>query len=220
MATDVETVLFLPGLGAGKDPWAAQLGALPAGLTGLAPDIPGLDQAATPGEFTLAGAARGLRDLLDERGIERAHVCGLSLGAMTATRLALDFPDRVASLVLSGSQVRPHPALMLIQRTIVRMLPERTAAGMDLTKAQWLGALRVVADMDFRSALPTIQAPTLVLCGSRDVANIPAARELAARIPHAELRIVPRAGHPWNVQFPELFSRTIAGFYEGPARNG
>lgn len=220
MATDVETVLFLPGLGAGKDPWAAQLGALPAGLTGLAPEIPGLDRAATPGEFTLPDAARGLRDLLDERGIERAHVCGLSLGAMTATRLALDFPDRVASLVLSGSQVRPHPALMLIQRTVVRMLPERTAAGMDLTKAQWLGALRVVADTDFRSALPTIQAPTLVLCGSRDVANIPAARELAARIPHAELRIVPGAGHPWNVQYPELFSRTIADFYEGPARNG
>lgn len=220
MATDVETVLFLPGLGAGKDPWAAQLGALPAGLTGLAPEIPGLDRAATPGAFTLADAVRGLRDLLDERGIERTHVCGLSLGAMTATRLALDFPERVASLVLSGSQVRPHPTLMLIQRTIVRMLPERTAAGMDLTKAQWLGALRVVADTDFRAALPTIQAPTLVLCGSRDVANLPAARELAARIPHAELRIVPRAGHPWNIQFPELFSRTIAGFYEELARNG
>ena len=214
MAADVDTVLFLPGLGARKDPWAAQLGALPAGLTGLAPEIPGLDRAATPGAFTLAGAARELCDLLDERGIERAHVCGLSLGAMTATRLALDFPDRVASLVLSGSQVRPHPALMLIQRGVVRMLPERTAAGMDMTKAQWLGALRVIADADFRAGLPSIQAPTLVLCGSRDVANIPAARELAARIPGAELRIVPRAGHPWNVQFPALFSQTIAEFYE------
>jgi 3-oxoadipate enol-lactonase len=220
MAIDVDTVLFLPGLGAGKDPWAAQLGALPAGLTGLAPEIPGLDRAATPGAFTLADAARELRDLLDERGIERVHVCGLSLGAMTATRLALDFPDRVASLVLSGSQVRPHPALMLIQRGIVRMLPERTAAGMAMTKAQWLGALRVVADADFRAGLPSIQAPTLVLCGSRDVANIPAARELAARIPGAELRIVPRAGHPWNVQFPELFSRTIADFYERLTRDG
>ncbi|MFJ3406433.1 alpha/beta fold hydrolase [Promicromonospora sp. NPDC090134] len=219
MATDVDTVLFLPGLGAGKDPWAAQLGALPAGLTGLAPEIPGLDRAATPGAFTLADAARELCDLLDERGIERAHVCGLSLGAMTATRLALDFPDRVASLVLSGSQVRPHPALMLIQRGVVRMLPERTAAGMDMTKAQWLGALRVVADADFRAGLPSIQAPTLVLCGSRDVANIPAARELAAGIPGAELRIVPRAGHPWNVQFPALFSRTIAEFYERLSRD-
>jgi 3-oxoadipate enol-lactonase len=45
-----------------------------------------------------------------------------------------------------------------------------------------------------------------------DRRNIPAAREIAA-LPHAELRIVPRVGHPWNRQEPELFSRTIAEFY-------
>lgn len=220
MTTDTKTVLFLPGLGAGTDSWDAQLSALPEGFVGLAPDIPGLDRAATPGVFTLAGAALALRDLLDAQGVERAHVCGLSLGAMTATQLALDFPERIASLVLSGSQVRPHPALMAVQRTIVQMLPESTASGMAMTKAQWLGALRVVADADFRGRLASIHTPTLVLCGSRDVANLPAARELAATIPHAELRIVPRAGHPWNVQLPELFSQTIAEFYERLPQDG
>lgn len=215
MATDVETVLFLPGLGAGIDPWKAQLRALPGGFTALAPEIPGLAEAATPGSFTFAGAARALRDLLDDHGIERAHVCGLSLGAMTATQLVLDFPERVASLVLSGSQVRPHPALMTILRTTVRMLPESHAVRMGMTKAMWLGALRVVADVNFRGRLASIQAPTLVLCGSRDIANLAPARELAASIPNAELRIVPGAGHPWNVERPELFSRTIADFYAG-----
>ncbi|WP_369375184.1 alpha/beta fold hydrolase [Promicromonospora sp. Populi] len=213
MAADDKTVLFLPGLGAGVDPWAAQLGALPAGFTGLAPEIPGLSEAATPGRFTFAGAALALRDLLDEHGIERAHVCGLSLGGMTATQLALDFPERIASLVLSGSQVRPHPALMAILRTVVRVLPESHAERMGMTKAMWLGALRVVADLNFRGRLGSIQVPTLVLCGSLDVVNILPARELAAGIPNAELRIVPRAGHPWNVERPELFSQTIADFY-------
>ncbi|MFD2792831.1 alpha/beta fold hydrolase [Promicromonospora vindobonensis] len=213
MTTTIETVLFLPGLGAGVDPWEAQLGALPAGFTGLAPEIPGLDHAATPGAFTFAGASEALRDLLDERGLERVHVCGLSLGAMTATQIALDHPERVASLVLSGSQVRPHPALMSVQRTIVRMFPERTAQKMAMTKAQWLGALQVIADVNFRGRLGSIEAPTLVLCGSRDIANVPAAREIAAAMPNAELRIVPRAGHPWNRQFPELFSQTIGDFY-------
>lgn len=220
MATEVETVLFLPGLGAGKDPWDAQLRALPTGFTGLAPEIPGLDLAATPGEFTIEGAATALRDLLDDRGLDRVHVCGLSLGAMVATQLAVEAPERVASLVLSGTQVRPHPALMAVQRTIVRMLPENTAQGMALTKAQWLGALQVVAGVNFRGRLERITAPTLVLCGSRDVANIPAAREIAAAVPGAELRIVPRAGHPWNRQFPELFSRTIGDFYTGLTTEG
>jgi 3-oxoadipate enol-lactonase len=220
MTADVQTVLFLPGLGAGAGWWDAQVSALPDGFVGLTPDIPGLAQAATPGAFTFAGAARALRDFLDEHGVERAHVCGLSLGAMTATQLAADFPERVASLVLSGSQVRPHPALMLVQRQIIRMLPESTAVGMSMTKAQWLGALRVVADLNFRGRLASIQAPTLILCGSRDFASIPASRELAATIPNAELRIVPRVGHPWNQQEPELFSRTIAEFYARLSTDG
>ncbi|MFC6509886.1 alpha/beta fold hydrolase [Promicromonospora citrea] len=213
MPPAADTVLFLPDLGAGPDSWAAQLRALPEWMTGLAPEIPGLDRAGTPGAFTFPGAAAGLRDLLDERRIERVHVCGLSLGAMTATQLALDFPERVASLVLSGSQVAPHPALMTVQRAVIRLLPESTAAGMGLTKAQWLGALRVVADADFRPGLASIQAPVLVLCGARDVANLPAARELAATLPDAELQIVPRAGHTWNVELPDLFSRTVATFW-------
>ena len=33
-------------------------------------------------------------------------------------------------------------------------------------------------------------------------------------IPGAGLQIIPGAGHPWNVQLPELLSRTIGGFYE------
>jgi 3-oxoadipate enol-lactonase len=91
---------------------------------------------------------------------------------------------------------------------------------MSMTKAQWLGALRVVADLNFRGRLASIQAPTLILCGSRDFASIPASRELAATIPNAELRIVPRVGHPWNQQEPELFSRTIAEFYARLSTDG
>ena len=45
---------------------------------------------------------------LQDRGIDRMHLCGLSLGAMIATRFAIDHPQRVASLILSGSQVHPN----------------------------------------------------------------------------------------------------------------
>jgi 4,5:9,10-diseco-3-hydroxy-5,9,17-trioxoandrosta-1(10),2-diene-4-oate hydrolase len=47
-------------------------------------------------------AAEALASLLDHLGIERVHVIGNSLGGGTAVRFALDYPDRVARLVLMG----------------------------------------------------------------------------------------------------------------------
>jgi pimeloyl-ACP methyl ester carboxylesterase len=60
------------------------------------------------GDDLVADAAR----VLDGYGIARAHVVGVSMGGALAQVLALDFPDRVASLVLMGtSPAGPAPDL-------------------------------------------------------------------------------------------------------------
>ncbi|HLU56662.1 MAG TPA: alpha/beta fold hydrolase [Pseudonocardia sp.] len=215
--TGEQLVVFLHALGAWPDSWEHQIRSLPDGFAGIAPPIPGVAEAGQ-GPYDLAAAARGLLTVLDEHGAERAHLCGLSLGAMVATHLALDHPHRVASLVLSGSQVAPNPAVMAVQRTVVRLLPRRVATGLGLTKAGWLAVLRAVADTDFRPRLHEIAVPALVLCGSRDVANLPAARQLAAAIPGAELQVIRGAGHTWNVQMPDRFSAVVGDFYRRLAR--
>ena len=50
--------------------------------------------------FTFAATA--LKDLLDELGIDQAHLVGNSLGGGTAVRFALDNPERAGRLVLMG----------------------------------------------------------------------------------------------------------------------
>jgi pimeloyl-ACP methyl ester carboxylesterase len=56
-----------------------------------------------PARFSFQRWALDLKTVLDQLGIRRAHVGGLSLGAGIATRFALRFPSRVRSLVVTNS---------------------------------------------------------------------------------------------------------------------
>lgn len=59
----------------------------------------------------LARHAADCRALLDALGIERAHVVGHSFGGCVALQLALDAPERVASLVLLEPSVLVEPGV-------------------------------------------------------------------------------------------------------------
>ncbi|RCS62122.1 alpha/beta fold hydrolase [Microbacterium sp. JB110] len=207
-----QTVVFLHGIGAGPQSWDAQLSALPAGMAGVAVQLPGLRDGDTA-TFSLPAAARAVRDELDKRDAQVAHLCGLSLGAMVATWFALDYPERVASLVISGGQVHPNPVLMGVHGAIMRVLPSRMVTAPGMSKKPLLGVLDTIRRVDFRGELARIAAPTLVLCGSKDRPNLPAARQLAVGIPGAQLQIVPGAGHEWNTQMPDEFSARLGMFY-------
>lgn len=211
-----EQVVFLHGVGAGPDSWQRQLTELPPGFRGSAVPIAGLSDVAAPGEdptFTVDQAAAEVVAALDRDGIDRAHVCGLSLGAIVALRIALDHPDRVASLVLSGGQVHPPRVLMALQSAIIRILPAPLVVPEGMTRARFLGVLDAAGRADFRADLTAITVPTLVLCGSRDRPNLPAARALAAGIPGARLRVLIGGGHELNTDMPEAFSAELAAFW-------
>jgi 3-oxoadipate enol-lactonase len=44
--------------------------------------------------------------------------------------------------------------------------------------------------------------------------ELQAAQELADSMPHAELQIIPEAGHIWNLERPELFTQTVIDFVQ------
>lgn len=79
------------------------------------------------------------------------------------------------------------------------------------------GAADVFRPEQTRAALAGLEAPTLVVAGEYDVNTPPvAAAELAAIVPHAELAVLPRAGHyPWRDD-PEAFA-ALASRFIGPA---
>jgi pimeloyl-ACP methyl ester carboxylesterase len=64
--------------------------------------------APSPAAYAYVDLARDLGDLLDALGIERAFLAGVSMGAHTALRFALDHPARVAGLALITPAYQPE----------------------------------------------------------------------------------------------------------------
>lgn len=98
-----DVVLFLHGVGGGHESWAPQLDTFSGNFCAAAWDMPGYGQSAPLGGMTFPALADSLLRLLDDRGWDRVHLVGHSMGGMVAQELAAGHQDRLASLVLSAT---------------------------------------------------------------------------------------------------------------------
>ena len=98
-------VVLVHGHGADLRLWDLQVPALvEAGYRVIRYDVRGHGRSTVaPTGYTWQNYALDLRGLLDRVAVPRAHVVGLSMGGGIALQFALDFPDRVSSLVLVDS---------------------------------------------------------------------------------------------------------------------
>ncbi|WP_281964825.1 alpha/beta fold hydrolase [Serinicoccus marinus] len=210
---DPAPLVLLHGVGQAPMAWEDVVVALYGSRRLLTPWVPGLrptEQRVLP----LDDAAAALDQQLMLEGMQGVDLCGLSYGAMVATRLAADFPERVRRLVLIAGQVRPPRMLMRAQGAALRLVPASRLADAGVSKERLLQALEVARSADLTDALPKVQAPTLVLVGAKDKANQPGARALADGIPGARLRIVEGAGHALNEDAPAALVDLLRDFLD------
>lgn len=78
------------------------------------------------------------------------------------------------------------------------------------------GALTAMMNRpDSSSLLPSLKMPTMVIVGEEDTLTPPPLSvEMQRAIPGAELVRIPKAGHLSNLEQPDLFNRSVAGFLE------
>lgn len=195
---------------------------------------------APSGPYTIRDHAEDLLVLLDHLHVEHATLIGVSVGGMIALEFAAHYRERVDKLVLCdtgariGSEqswneriaaVQAHGLQAIATAVIARwftpdfiqnqpaqyhgytnMLTRTPADGYVATCA----ALR---DADLRSLVPTIQTPSLVLCGEQDLSTPPAlGQELAKLLPNAHFALIPNAAHLPSIEKPESLAEKLVQF--------
>ncbi|WP_076258887.1 alpha/beta fold hydrolase [Intrasporangium flavum] len=116
-SADAPTVLAVHGVSSQRRLWlwlADALAGTAPGVSLLAPDLRGRgDSVAVPGPFSMDVHADDLVRVLDDAGLDRVHVVGMSMGGFVAVHLAARYPERVESLVLvdGGIPMDPPPGL-------------------------------------------------------------------------------------------------------------
>jgi pimeloyl-ACP methyl ester carboxylesterase len=220
--------------------WSPVAEALAGSYRVICPDLPGHGRSGLAPDG--AAYADDLARLLDDLGLDRVAVCGLSLGGAVAISLALHHPDRCQALIPVASAIfgQPFPTWPGL-RPYVQLARERgLAAGLSawltdplfatldesarhtVTKivqefpgAGWTipGPKAAPPGPPEADRLEELQLPTLVMVGERDLPDFKEiAQKLATAIPGARLHEFPGIGHLVPVEAPGPFVGALRSF--------
>ena len=141
------------------------------------------------------------------------HLCGLSLGGILALNFALDFPQKVKTLVLIGTPYKVPKVAFSFQNIIFRFLPKSIFETMAFDKKNTFALGDTMKNLDFSDRVKNIKCPTLILCGKKDSANMKSADYLSQSIRSAELKIIENTGHVVNEENPETLADILNEYY-------
>lgn len=181
--------------------------------------------APVPGPQELAA---DLVAVLDEVGVDAAHLVGHSWGGEIVLQAALDHPQRVSRLSVVCSRAAPFPAFLDVAAGLRAGTADRTASlarwftgdelaadgpvvaavrtRLETADAQaWAGALDMIAGFDVMAALPAITVPVDVVAAEFDGVAVPGhMAAIAAALPRSRYRMVTGARHLLPMQDPGL----------------
>jgi 3-oxoadipate enol-lactonase len=100
---DGEVVLFLHGVGGGAYSWMPQINSFSMNYVAAAWNMPGYGKSPLFGPMSFPALADSLEVLLHDRGWDKVHLVGHSMGGMVAQEFAVGRQDRLLSLTLSAT---------------------------------------------------------------------------------------------------------------------
>jgi 3-oxoadipate enol-lactonase len=231
-----ELVLFLHGIGGNRGSWRHQIPFFARKFTAAAWDARGYGESDDyEGPLRFSVFSFDVLRVLSHFKVKQAHIVGLSMGGRIARNFALHHPEHVKSLVLANTT--PGFA-SLGAEGIKRFVEERSkldpeaqatkivgprarpgaredllASLRALRRESYLKTVQASTEQDVAAPVENIRAPTLVVTSDDDRVYSPdIARDMAKRIPGAELAVIEDAGHVSNLDQPERFNKVVLEF--------
>ena len=145
---------------------------------------------------------------------EKINLCGLSLGGILSINYAIEYPDKVNSIILIGTTYKIPKKMFKLQNFIFRFMPKSTFENMGIKKNDFINLTNSMADLDIKSKVDNIKCKALILCGEKDNVNMESAKQLNRNIKASKLEIIKNAGHEVNTENPKELARVISKYWK------
>ncbi len=185
--------------------------------------------------YTFEEISKDIIDVLDYRGIEKAHFVGISLGTIVIRVIGELYPERVASMVMGGAIIRFNTRsklLLWLARQIKHIVPymwiyriyawillpkkrHSESRNLFVREAQklyqkefmrWIRITTNIHPIMKNFREKELPIPTLYLMGDEDYMFLPSVKSIVKKHTNAVLKIINDSGHVCNVDQPELFN--------------
>jgi 3-oxoadipate enol-lactonase len=246
---DAPVLVLAHSIGTSLELWDANVPELAAEARVLRYDHRGHGRSPVPaGPYAVEDLAGDLLGLLDELGLERVSLCGLSLGGAVGLYLGATAPERLNRLIVACSSLSFDPperwreraeavradGMTAISRTAVQRwfttttqsdepeLVDRFRIRLEATPPEgYAASSEALAAWDFRGSVAEVLVPTLVVAATEDTATPPdEGRSIADGVPRAHLEVVDDAAHFVNVEQPKRFSQLVLQHLRGDESAG
>jgi pimeloyl-ACP methyl ester carboxylesterase len=244
LGKEYDWVIFLHGLGGNSNIFYKQVNEYKKHFNLMFVDLFGhgctLEQL---NEYTYQILAKGVIKVLDEEKIESVHLIGVSLGTIIMDAFALLAPDRIKSMVLSGSvqgyDLRARfllkcgaimqwmiPYMWLYRLFALIMMPKKShkrSRQVFAREAKKLGGqefhkwYKLMESLEpFYASLPDPKQnkiPRLYISGDEDYLFLPFVIKTYLRDPLASIHIIEKCGHVCSIEKPEEFNRVSISYF-------
>ena len=166
--------------------------------------------------FTMEQFAVDLHSLMEKLQIQRGIILGFSDGANIAMKFALKYPNQVKALILNGGNLNTKGVKRSIQIPIeIGYRFAKLFAGKSEEAKSHMEILGLmVNEPNIRpEELCAIQAPTLVIAGTKDMIKQSHTEIIAENIPNAKLSVIP-GDHFIASKNPKDFNREVEDFLQ------